>query len=387
MQEIVSGIGVVKSYTMEAAVGRHFAAANDALLHRQLRMVRANAALPALAILLPAASMGIAFWVGASRIAAGSMDRATFFTFAMYIYQLTFPTFILGWAFALVQRGRSAMGRIEEILATPPAIANAPGLPAPPALAGGIEFRGLDFRYPGAPRPALRGIDLEVAPGSVLGVVGPVGAGKSTLVSLLPRLHEVPADRLFFDGVEVHRIPLAALRSHLSVVPQESFLFSVSVAENIAYGRPDAGSEAVFSAARRAQLARDLADFPDGYDTVVGERGVMLSGGQRQRTALARALLRDARILILDDALSAVDAHTEMEIRAALRDALHGCTAILVSHRVATVRDADHIIVLDAGRIVERGHHADLLARGGLYARLAQEQEIEEELRRVGTKG
>ena len=385
MQEIVSGIGVVKSYTMEAAIGAHFAAANDSLLRRQLRMVRANAALPAISILLPAASMGIAFWVGATRIAAGSIDRSVFFTFAMYIYQLTFPTFIMGWAFALVQRGRSAMGRIEEILATPPAIADAPGLAAPPPFRGGIEFRGLDFRYPGARQPALRGIDLRVAPGTVLGVVGPVGAGKSTLLSLLPHLHEVPEGCLFFDGIEVHRIPLAALRSQIAVVPQESFLFSVSVAENIAYGRPDVPAEEVFSAARRAQLARDLADFPDGYDTVVGERGVMLSGGQRQRTTLARALLREAPILLLDDALSAVDAQTENEIREALQEGgLRGRTAIVVSHRIASVRDADQIVVLDAGRIVERGSHAALLARGGLYARLAREQEIEEELRWAG---
>jgi ATP-binding cassette subfamily B multidrug efflux pump len=304
------------------------------------------------------------------------MGVGGFFTFMMYIYELTFPTFLMGWVVALVQRGAASMQRIDELLSERPTIADRPD-PAPVrSLRGEIEFRHLTFSYASDPgrEPALYDIELRVPAGTTLGVVGTVGAGKSTLASLIPRLFEVADGQLFVDGVDVNRVPLATLRRHIAMVPQEAFLFSTTLAENIAFGRPDATRAEVERAARRAALAKDVDDLPEGYETIVGERGVMLSGGQRQRTALARALLLDPAILILDDTLSAVDAETETAIQRELDAVYAGRTVVVVSSRVSAVRGADQIIVLDRGRIVERGRHAELLAAGALYARLAEEQ-------------
>jgi len=282
----------------------------------------------------------------------------------------------MGWVVALVQRGAASMERVDELLSEVPSIADAPDVVPMHSIRGEIEFRNLTFEYPTSDTrdPALRDINLRVRAGETLGVVGIVGAGKSTLASLVPRLYELPPGVLFIDGHDVTRIPIATLRRHIAMVPQESFLFSTTLAENVAFGDPDASRERMLTAARRAQLEKDVRELPNGYETMVGERGVMLSGGQRQRTALARALMLDPSILILDDTLSAVDAETEAAIQAELAEVFEGRTVIVVSSRVSSVRDADQIVVLDAGRIVERGRHEDLLAAGGLYARLASEQ-------------
>jgi ATP-binding cassette subfamily B protein len=308
------------------------------------------------------------------------MQLESFITFAMYIYELTFPTFIMGWVVALVQRGAASMQRIDELLSVEPSIADAPDAVPLRRLRGDIEFRHLTFRYPGGADPALEDVSLQIPAGSTLGVVGPIGSGKSTLASLIPRLYEVDAGQLLLDGVDVNRIPLATLRSHIAMVPQESFLFSLTLADNVTYGLERGDPERVRRAAEAAQLAKDVDDLPDGYETVVGERGVMLSGGQRQRTALARALAVDPQILILDDVLSAVDAETEAAIQDELSRVFRGRTVVIVSHRVSAVRHADQIAVLDAGRVVERGRHAALLTAGGLYARLAREQAEAERL-------
>jgi ATP-binding cassette subfamily B multidrug efflux pump len=385
LQETISGISVVKTHAMEDITRDRFAKSNESLFRKQLKLVRVSGAMPAIVGLLPSLAMLIVLWVGGAKILAGRMTTEEFFTFAMLIYQLTFPTFILGWAFSLVQRGAAAMQRIDEVLTTEPSIADRPDAIAVERLRGEIEFRDLTFRYPSFNRePALRDLSLTVPAGTTLGIVGPVGSGKSTLASVIPRLFEVDDGCVFIDGIDVNRLELRTLRSNIAMVPQDSFLFSMSLAENIAYGLPEADPKRVAQAVERAQLTQDLAELPHGLATVVGERGVMLSGGQRQRTALARALALDPSILILDDTLSSVDAATEQAIQRSLAEAFAGRTVICISHRISSVRDCDQIIVLEGGRISERGSHRELLLAGGFYARTARQQALEEELDGMG---
>ena len=381
LQETISGIAVVKAYAMETAGQARFETVNRDLYRRQLDVVRVFAGLGPVLSLLPAVAMWIVLLVGGHEVSGGKMTLADFFTFSMYVYELTFPTFLMGWVVALVQRGAASMQRLDEVLCVEPSIADRADRVPIERLRGEIEFRNLDFSYPGTGRePALRDVSLRVPAGTTLGIVGPVGSGKSTLASLIPRLYEIADGHVFLDGVDVNRIPLATLRSGIAMVPQDSFLFSMTLAENVGYGVASPDPERVVAAAERAQLAKDVVDLPHGYDTLVGERGVMLSGGQRQRTALARALALRPSILILDDALSSVDAQTEAEIQRGLGEVFEGRTVVLISHRISTVRGADQIIVIDGGRIVERGRHDELVAAGGLYARLASQQALEEEL-------
>jgi len=377
LQESISGISVVKTYAMEPVMEKRFEAANEELFRRHLRLVRINGLMPAITGLLPSLGLLLVFAVGGSK----GISKGEFFTFAMLIYQLTFPTFIMGWVVALVQRGSAAMQRIDEVLATEPSIADRPDMADVASIRGEIEFRDLTFRYPGPERdPALRGVSLSVPAGSSLGIVGPVGSGKTTLASVIPRLYEVEDGQVFIDGVDVNRIPLGVLRSSIAMVPQDPFLFSMTLAENVAYGLPAVDAERVARAVERAQLTRDLAELPRGLATIVGERGVMLSGGQRQRAALARALALDPKILILDDTLSSVDAATEEAIQRSLAEVFGSRTVVIISHRISSVRDCDRVVVLEDGILTEQGSHKELMLHGGFYARLARQQALEESL-------
>jgi ATP-binding cassette subfamily B protein len=385
LHETISGISVVKTHVMEDITRDRFARTNENLFRKQLKLARVNGAMPAIIGLLPGFAMLIILWVGGTKMLAGRMTTEEFITFSMLIYGLTFPTFILGWVFALIQRGAAAMQRIDEVLTVEPSIADRPDAVEVESLGGEIEFRDLTFRYPSLNRePALREISLVVPAGTTLGIVGPVGSGKSTLASVIPRLFEVGDGHVFIDGIDVNQLKLETLRSNIAMVPQDSFLFSMTLAENIAYGLPEADPKRIARAVERAQLTKDLAEFPHGLATVVGERGVMLSGGQRQRAALARALALDPSILILDDTLSSVDAATEQAIQRSLAEAFAGRTVICISHRISSVRDCDQIVVLEGGRICERGSHRELLLVGGFYARTARQQALEEELDGMG---
>jgi ATP-binding cassette subfamily B multidrug efflux pump len=382
-QENFSGARVIRAYVQEEPEIAAFETSNREYINRSLKLVRLMGMLwPTLETMLGLAIV-LVLWLGGREVLSGRITPGGFVAFNTYMVQLTWPVIALGWVINIFQRGTASMGRINEILTEKPEIEDSPAVKAlgEIRIQGEIEFRGLNFAYNGV--PVLHDINLRIPAGSSLAIVGPTGSGKTTLVSLIPRIYDAKPGTVWIDGRPVREYPLESLRHQIGFVPQETFLFSETVRENIAFGRADASDEEVRSAAEAANIATDIEEFPERYLTMVGERGITLSGGQKQRTAIARAIIRNPRILILDDALSSVDTHTEDKILNHLREIMQDRTTIFISHRVSTVRNADKIAVLHAGRIVELGTHDELLARNGYYSDLYNKQLLEEELAEV----
>jgi ATP-binding cassette subfamily B protein len=407
--EALSGVRVVRAYRQEGAQTSRFAALNAEYLRRNMSLARVYGALFPIVTFLGGLGGVLTLWFGTVLVIRGQVTLGDFVAFTTYLVILVWPMIALGWVINLFQRASASMGRIQQILATAPAVAEPPeprGLP--PAATGGrrIEFRDVWFRYPaGAPDGAepsavsrqpsaigrepsgergwvLEGVNFTAEPGQWVAIVGPTGAGKTTVAELVPRLMDPDRGEVLLDGVPVRSLRLAELRRAIGFVPQETFLFSQTIGENVAMGTDDAG--AVVAAAKVAQLHETVEAFPDGYGTMLGERGINLSGGQKQRTAIARALANGPDVVILDDALSSVDTHTEAAILQGLKRELAGRTALVVSHRITAIRDADRIVVLERGRVVETGKHDELFERRGVYWRLLRRQQLEEEVEAVG---
>ncbi|MGA9390575.1 MAG: ABC transporter ATP-binding protein [Candidatus Sulfotelmatobacter sp.] len=379
-QENFSGARVIRAYVQEEAEIASFEAANREYVARSLKLVRLMGMLwPTLELMLGLALV-LVLWIGGREVLAGRMQIGAFTAFNIYMMQLTFPIIALGWVVNIFQRGTASLVRLNEILQEKPAIKDESEA-IERTVKGEIEFRELNFEYDG--KVVLHNLNLHIPAGSSMAIVGPTGSGKSTLVNLIPRVYDAAPGMVLLDGRPIREFSLASLRQNIGFVPQETFLFSDRIRENIALGVESARDEEIQEAADAANIAVDIEGFPESYQTMVGERGITLSGGQKQRIAIARALIRNPRILVLDDALSSVDTHTEDKILNHLREVMRGRTTIFISHRVSTVRNADRIAVLYGGKIVELGTHDELLALNGYYSDLYNKQLLEEELAEV----
>jgi len=378
VQESMAGVRVVKAFSQENREVEDFGRMNESLIEKNNQLIRVTSLSYPLMQAVIGCAIVIILWFGGRQVIGGVITRGQLVQFIFYLGTLAWPMIALGWVVNLLERGRASLQRIHYILDVEPEVATHATTVRDFEVQGEIEFRNLTFSYNG--KPVLKNISLRIPRGKTVAVVGGTGSGKSTLVQLIPRLYEAPPGSLFIDGVPIEQVPLETLRRAIGYIPQDTFLFGETIRENIAFGVENASGEQVERAARISNILDDVRQFPSGFDTIVGERGITLSGGQKQRTAISRAVIRDPKILILDDSLSSVDTYTEEQILRELEDVMKGRTAILISHRVSTVKDADEIVVMEGGRIVERGNHETLLALGGYYANLHQRQLLEEEI-------
>lgn len=382
VQENLSGVRIVRSYGQEATQEAEFDVLNREYMDRNMALARTSAVFHPLLSVLTGFGLLAVLWFGGQQAMAGDISNGDFIAFIFYLAMLTWPMIALGWVINLFQRGAASMGRINRIMTTAPTVTE-PSDPLPiDSVPGRIEFRDVSFRYPGTERWVLQNVSFEIPAGATTAVVGPTGAGKSTVIALLTRQYDATSGTILVHGAPIERISLDHLRGMIGVVPQDAFVFSDTIENNIGLSVPDGADrmQRIEWASDVARIRDTIESFPHAYATRLGERGVNLSGGQRQRTTLARAIARDPAILVLDDALSAVDTHTEKQILEGLRDVLRDRTAVVVSHRVSAVMNADAILVLDDGRVVERGTHDELVNLDGVYATLLHRQLIEEEL-------
>ena len=378
IQENLAGIRVVKAFVRREQEIEVFKHLNEDYLQKNKVLINVQSLFYPFMFLISGASLLIVLWIGGGEIIRDEMTLGEFVAFNAYLTRLVFPMITLGWMIDRYQRGVASMKRINAVLETKPEITNIPEAKKDVDIKGHIEFRHLHFDYDKT--PILNDINLVIPAGSTLAVVGRVGAGKTTLANLIPRMIEPAKGDLLIDGIPIRTIDLSTLRAAIGFVPQDTFLFSDTIFENVAMGIENATATEVSTASEISQLSKDMSDFPDGFDTMMGERGVTLSGGQKQRTALARAVIRNPKILILDDAMASVDTHTEDEILDGLRKVMADRTTIIIAHRISTVKDADHIIVLDEGRIVEQGTHDTLIHLNGIYTEMYQQQQMRDEL-------